>query len=567
VGTAATLLSEQIISKPTESLLGLSRFQVDPVLRPNANPAARITIGKQVMRNMALTYSTNLASEQDQTALLEYTLTNRFSVVGSFTQGGSSTQGGSTDNDFTVEMRGRKRFTLGYLGRPSTTAPPRTKRPPLPHADVTVEMPAGISLSDRSMRRLLPVKKSGYSRPLALLGERNLTNYLQGRGYFFATVSSSCEPANCSGPNLRLLYVVNAGIRHTLEEIRIEGTDQISVGDLKGEFQSQTASLIGRIPVFRRLPFIGGHAHGITSNDRLQHDREVIRRHLVNQGFRSARVRSRLAPLAKNGNLIAIFDVQEGPRSIVSEVVFQGNAVITSSELRATVPLIDDEPFSVTKVRAGTENIKKFYEDRGYLDVTVALNIIDLPPDHVRVVYNVTEGKRSVASEVPITGQTKTREDSIRRFLDIEPGTTLTPQTIRRTQRDLYSTGAFSEVNINTEPVGGDDPNARRVTVGVTEAKPLLLVYGVGYSTEDGPRGLLQLSHTNLFGRANNGSIRLRASGREILGQVTYIDLRPFDTKWATTVSAYYDRNTNLQSIVRQQIVEGEVQDEQTQSY
>jgi outer membrane protein assembly complex protein YaeT len=576
VGTAASLLSEEFISRPTESLLGISRFQIDPVLRPNDNPAARITIGQQLARDLAFTYSTNLASEQDQTALLEYTLTNRFSVVGSFTQGGSSTQGGSNNNDFTIEMRGRRRFASGYLGsgsvgaagpgRPSTT-PSRPQRTPLPQADVSIEQPEGLDLNDRKLRELLPVKKSGYSRPLALLGERNLTNYLQERGYFFATVSSRCEPANCSGPDLRVLYDVQPGQRHAIEEIRIEGTDQIRLGDVSEELQSQTASIFGRIPLLRRLPLIGGYARGITSNERLQRDREVIRRSLANQGFRSARVDSRLASKPESADLIVIFDVKEGPRSIISGVAIKGNAVITSSELRETVPINDNDPFSVTKAREGTQNISKLYEDRGYLDATVELNVMDLPDDRVRVIYDVTEGNRNVASEVLITGQTKTREDSIRRFLAFKPGDTLTPEVIRRTQRDLYSTGAFSEVNIRTEPVGGDDANARRVTVGVVEAKPLLFVYGTGYSTDDGPRGLIQLSHTNLFGRVNTGSIRLRASGREQFGQLSYIDLRPFNTKWATTVSAYYDRNTDLQSIVRQRIVDGEVQDGPTQSY
>jgi len=190
-----------------------------------------------------------------------------------------------------------------------------------------------------------------------------------------------------------------------------------------------------------------------------------------------------------------------------------------------------------------------------------------LPDDRVRLVYNVTEGNRNVASEVVITGQTTTREDSIRRFLAFKPGDTLTPGVIRRTQRDLYATGAFSEVNIRTEPVGGDDENARRVTVGITETKPLLFVYGLGYSTDDGPRGLAQLTHTNLFGRVNTASVRMRASGSEQLGQISYTDLRPFGTKWATTVSAYYDKNNDLQSIVRKRIVNGEIQSEPTQRY
>jgi outer membrane protein assembly complex protein YaeT len=577
VGTAASLLTQEFISKPTESFLGLSRFQIDPVLRPNDNPAARMTIGRQLARNLAFTYSTNLSSEQDQTALLEYTLTNRFSGVASYTQGGSSTRGGSKENDFTIEVRGRKRYSLGYLAsdplgaaganRTATTTPPRLERTPLPRAEVTIEKPEGVKLSDKKLRELLPVAREGYSRPLARLGERNLTNYLQEHGYFLAAVRSRCEPVDCSGSNLRVLYDVQPGQRLDLEEIRLEGTDQIGLGDVRGELQSQTARIFGSVPFLKNLPLVGGYARGITSNDRLLQDREVIRSRLVDLGFRSARVDSRLAFKTESDDLVVIFSVEEGPRSIVSDVAIKGNAVFLSSELRNTVPIKDNEAFSLTKVRDGTQSIKQFYADRGYLNATAELNVVDLPEDHVRLVYDVTEGNRSIASEVIITGQTKTHEDSIRRFLAFKPGDTLTPGVIRRTQRDLYATGAFREANIRTEPVGGEDENARRVTVGVTEAKPLLFVYGLGYSTDDGPRGLLQLTHANLFGRVNTGSIRLRASRREQLGQISYTDLRPFGTKWATTVSAYYDRNTDLQSIVRQQIVDGKIQDEPSVSY
>ena len=48
VGAAASLLTSGLISKPTEQLLGLSRFQIDPILRPNSNPAARLTVGRAV---------------------------------------------------------------------------------------------------------------------------------------------------------------------------------------------------------------------------------------------------------------------------------------------------------------------------------------------------------------------------------------------------------------------------------------------------------------------------------------------------------------------------------------
>src|SRR5262249_31408083 len=157
--------------------------------------------------------------------------------------------------------------------------------------------------------------------------------------------------------------------------------------------------------------------------------------------------------------------------------------------------------------------------------------------------------------EVVISGLTKTREDSIRRFFAFGAGDTLTPDLIRRTQRDLYATGAFREVTIRTEANSGQDDSARRVSVGVTQAQPFLLLFGLGYCTDEGARGLAQVSNTNLFGRVNSASIRMRGSRREQLAQFSYTDLRPFGTKWATTLSTFYDRNTNLQTIQRKQLV------------
>jgi outer membrane protein insertion porin family len=575
VGTAASLLTQEFISKPTESLLGLSRFQIDPVLRPNSNPAARLTIGRQLARNLAFTYSTNVGTEQDRTALTEYTLTNRFSGIASYTQGGASTRGGNKDSDFTIEFRARKRFSLGFESTDSlasnplraATAPSRREREPLPHAEISIEKPEGVKLSDKRLKELLPVAKEGFSRPLARLGERNLTNYLQEHGYFFATVRSRCQPILCNGPDLTVFYDVEPGQRLDLEKIRLDGTEQISLGEVSGEFQTQAKSAVGSIPFLKNLPLVGGLARGVTSNDRLQHDSEVVRRHMADLGFRSARVAPRLAFSPESEDLTVIFNVEEGPRSTVADVMFRGNSVLTVDELRKAAPIKDSEAFSPTLIRSGAANIKKLYADQGYLDALVSTEVVDLPDDHVRLIYSVEEGSKNVASEVVISGLTKTREDSIRRFLAFGAGDTLTPDLIRRTQRDLYATGAFREITIRTEPKPGDDESARRVSVGVTEAKPLLFIYGLGYSTDEGARGLAQVTDTNLFGRINSASIRMRGSRREQLAQFSYTDLRPFGTKWATTLSTFYDRNTNLQTIQRKRLVDGEAQTEDTQSY
>jgi outer membrane protein assembly complex protein YaeT len=560
LGAAASLLSETFISQPAQSLLGLNRFAIDPIIKPDANPAARLTLGRQITRDLSFTYSTNLGSEQDQSAILEYTVSNKFSTIASYTQGGTIANGGRTNSDFTIEIRGRKRFAVGY-GEDATsktipTAALRTKQPH-PPADVLLQKPDALKLSDRKLRELLPVETQGFSRALARLGERNLANYLQEKGYFFATVHYHCDPADCSGAEVKLVYDVQPGERYDLDEIRLEGTDIISIADVSDQLQSRKASFVGGVPILRTLPLIGGLARGITSDDRIRTDRNTIRAYLADLGYRSARVTSRLDRKPQSEDTVLVFTVEAGDLSTIEKVRLRGNTVFPTTELRGSVPVKDGEPFSPTNIRNGIKNIKSYYADQGFLESTVQYTLVDTAPNQVELIYSIDEGTRSLIAQVDITGQTKTRANSIRRFLSFKQGDVLTPALIRRTQRDLYATGAFSEVAVHNELIPGDDPNARRVIVDVTETKPLLMVYGLGYSTDEGPRATFQISHNNIFRRVDSISLRTRDSRREQLVQLQYTDLRPFGSPWSFTMSAFYDRNTNLRTVIQRRLVSG----------
>ncbi len=561
-GTAASLLSSGLISAPTEQLLGLSRFQIDPILRPNDNPAARLTVGQQFSRNLYLSYATNLATDRDQTALAEYTLSNRFSALASFSQGGSAARQGRRDEGiFAIEFRGRQRFSLGFrperISAPGDTGDPLTRlaRPKLPPAQVKVSEIQNFKLSQKTQRELLPVMTQGFSRSLMRLGERRLREHLQEAGYFFAEVKARCEPESCAGASpddpVMVVYDVRPNAIHELKEIRIEGSDLVKLKDIQSELQSQPESAAGANPFLRRLPFVGGYVRGLTSNDRLKNDEELIRRKLLDFGFRNARVKSRLAVNPDNDDLIVIFNVEPGEQSEIADVAVRGNVVMPSAELFDAIPIQAGEAFSVSRAQAGTQQIKLLYAGRGFLEATVEPEIIETDKDRVRVIYNINEGARAVVTQIEINGTTKTGKGWVRRYYDFKQGDTLTPDKIRQTQRDLYATNAFREVNVRAEPLGGDDGTAHKVSINLTEARPLLFVYGLGYSTDDGVRGLAEIANTNLGGSLNALSLRLRASRRERFSQVSFTDLRPFGFRLPTTISAFYNRTGNLRPFVR----------------
>ena len=115
LGTAASLLTDSLINAParraTDKLFGLNRFEIDPLItgRGGASPTARLTVGRQINKNLSITYSTNVTADQNQVLAVEYRVSNRLSFVAQYEQG--SVNGFSSRNDnFSFEIRFRKRF-------------------------------------------------------------------------------------------------------------------------------------------------------------------------------------------------------------------------------------------------------------------------------------------------------------------------------------------------------------------------------------------------------------------------------------------------------------------------
>ena len=113
LGTAASLLTDALINAPisraTNKLFGLS-LAINPVITPNSStPTARLTGKRQITKDLAVTYSTNLASDPNQVLAVEYRVSNRISFVAQYEQG--STRNLSTrNNNYSFEIRLRKRF-------------------------------------------------------------------------------------------------------------------------------------------------------------------------------------------------------------------------------------------------------------------------------------------------------------------------------------------------------------------------------------------------------------------------------------------------------------------------
>jgi outer membrane protein insertion porin family len=450
-----------------------------------------------------------------------------------------------------------------------------------PKVDVIVESEKK-ELGESTKRRLLPIVREGTLDFAAIIeGERRLENYYQEKGYFFAQVTAVCsvEPltppgtppastgteAACSSLSSEdfkdrkavVRYVVKLDRRLRLDEIRLRGTSLFTIDDIYTVLESQRANLLGIIPLF-------GYGRGYTSERILEADTATIRSLLRELGYRDATVRANQGVSPNGENLIITFEVDEGLPTKVSDVEIRGNTAFSTPELEALLPPLEGQNYSRAKVRNGQKRIAEFYSTRGYYDAVVDFSVDEeaaTAPGQQRefkVIYTIrNEGKPVYIARILVTGNERTKEQSIRRALAFKSGELLTASDVYLSEQNLYESDAFSLVEIKPQPAGERPDGSRNVDVivNVVEQAPRLLTYGGGFSTDVGGNGFVDFRHFNFMGRLWQAGGRVSMSQQQQIVQLDFVDprfLREKSNSFAPLrVSAQYKRDSTVKRIFR----------------
>lgn len=389
---------------------------------------------------------------------------------------------------------------------------------------------AGYEISEKRLKQLLPMLREGGvdSAVLDDSAER-IRGYLQEEGYFFAEVQAPPMP-DLNAERAEIVFNATPNERYRVTEIRLVGTTHLKLEDIASSLQSQTAAYIP-------IPFFSpSYVRGITSEQAIRHDTDFILSQLRDQGFRRARMISVARAVSEsNDSLKLIFNIEEGPRSYVSEIVFRGNTLFSTDELRSHIDLKPSEAFSLSRVKIEANKVLQHYYDEGYASANVVVRAAEIDSEHVRVIYEISEGPLVYINRVYINrigARQRTIGGRVKNYLRFAEGERLRNDDLARSEQDLYAVGAFRRAQIYSRPLGeeGETGEVRRdVFVDVEEGKSRSVVYGAGYQSDEGVRGIFEVSDPNIFGRLTTISLRLRGSPRNLLGQLAYTDQRPFN--------------------------------------
>ena len=366
------------------------------------------------------------------------------------------------------------------------------------HGKLTVEV-VGADLRTLRRKGLLPfLDDEGYDETVVLQSVERIRRWYQERGQYRVEVEQHEEK---NGEDVHLTITVRPGPVYTLRSVRFTGNEGVA--------ESQLLALMTTTP---KRALVAGS--GRLVDEVLASDLENIRSYYALQGWTQAKVGpEEVTGEAENGLVITI-PIVEGLRTRVVELKIEGVRSLDEAALRKSLPLQAGGPFHPSLLEETLDVLRGRYEQEGYPYAQVSATT-DWNEDRtlVDLTLRVLEGPRQLAANVIVRGNRRTRTEVVRMLAGLERGEPISRRRLLEVQRNLYSVGIFSRVEVTLAPAA-DSVRERDVVVEVEEGRNQRVAYGLGYDSEESVGGLVSYSHGNLLGRALHFQLDARASRR-----------------------------------------------------
>ena len=295
-----------------------------------------------------------------------------------------------------------------------------------------------------------------------------------------------------------------------------------------------------------------------SSNDnydpnRLDYDREQLRKFYTNRGYYDFRILSSVAELKPDNSAFGMtLTLDEGDRYNFGEV-----KVVTESDrlnadfLTRLLPIRSGDLYESDRIENAVDTLTFAAGSAGYAFVEINPTYKANPDtDTIDVTFNVKEGQRVYIDRINVVGNTRTLDTVIRRELMVGEGDAFNRSLVERSRNNLRGLGFFKDVKI--EETRGSAPDRSVVNVTVEEQPTGELSVGAGFSSVDSFVLNLGITERNFRGRGQNvvaraewGSLRQQIDFRftepKFLGRDLRAGFDLFHTRYDLSEYSSYD--------------------------
>lgn len=256
------------------------------------------------------------------------------------------------------------------------------------------------------------------------------------------------------------------------------------------------------------------------------------------------------------GGVRLVFYVTENPT--LNKITVQGNTILATASIQDTFKPQVGRIINYRDVQKAIKDIETRYAEKGY--VLARVSDVQLAKDGT-LELKVSEG---VIDSVKISGLEETQDYVVRRELTLKPGQVFNFNQMSDDLRRVYNLNFFEDIGLKYEPGAGDKVV---VVVNLKEKQTGSFQLSAGWSTRDGPLGMLSLRKDNFLGRAQSLSTDVTVGGlfdptrRNVTAELNYFNPWIDQEHTSLGVSGYARRYNNFYGIIPNSTNRGFIED------
>jgi outer membrane protein insertion porin family len=365
-------------------------------------------------------------------------------------------------------------------------------------------------LKEKDVKEAANIKEHFILNPAKVsVAEEAIRQLYKSKGFYNSKVTSKITYPNDQGAVVQ--FNIDEGKKMYIKEISVEGNKTFDDDELLDQIQTSKKWFMSWLT-----------EGGLLDMNMVQQDAARIVSYYNDHGFLEAKIAEPVITQEKE-SLSVKFIVEEGPRFRVGKVDITGDLLESKDKLLKMLTIPNEEYLGRQAVRDDILKLTDYYAEAGYAFADIKPIITKAPSgDIMDATFNIKKGNLVYIDRITIKGNSRTRDNVIRRELLIAEGGVFDSKALRESTQALQRLTYFEEVNITPEP--SLNPDRMNIIVEVKEKSTGNFSIGAGYSSADSLMVMGQISENNFLGRGDTLSLSANLSGKSSRYNLGYTD-------------------------------------------
>ncbi len=368
------------------------------------------------------------------------------------------------------------------------------------------------------------------------------------KGYYLARATYKVEPTEEN--EIRLKYIVEEGGKVQVADVKILGNTFFTEGDIINKLQGR--------------PYTRSSAFGSSSiyqDDFVKNDLSLIGYLYRDSGFAEVKVAKPHLLLDEDKEFVrATYKVEEGIQYDIGTIDVSGDVLFPKEELFEAMKLKPGKLYRISFINKDIEMLVDKYGDLGYAYADInPIVTYDREKKLLSINYEVNKGDKVYFGEMQILGNTKTRDNVLRREFEVADSELYSGTKLTNSKKNATRLGFFEDIQVLKER-DNDDSTLLNLKTKVKEKPTGQLQAAVGYTPQQknnssGFFGQGKYDEQNQSGRGYKNSLTLRWSDNKTYSlDLSFTNPHIDDSDWLGGGSLIY--NSTLEEPITEVKVE-----------